>query len=657
MTRLPVRAPEVAAVAVLLALVALYAASPLFAVDLFWHLKLGEVIRDTGAIPRTDLLSAVHPDRPYVQFNWLWEWLVALVVEHFGLRGVRVAQSLVLVGTFALLYRACRRAFGIRTLAFAFSALALVLFEDRFQARPSALVLGFFVLTLPLLLDVETRARRATPWAVAAIAVAWSNLHGGESVLLVLSLGAVLAGEIAHRVWLRRADAAVGRAGLLLAVAVAGLLLSPTLLDGIRHWWTAVVPQIESGNEEWLPSYTMLRNGWRPAFILIALGPTAVAIAYVAEQVRVVRARGRDAIDVREWLLCAGYLVLAHHAVRNAFLCLLPLAFVVRRRAQMWSAAEAAVRRRGAGQVASVAAALLLAISFEDAVLHGYGSLERARTIFASDLAPATYPEFTARFLREAGVEGGILNDGRWGGYLSWLLWPRCGTFVDSRHDLTPEMWPIFLRSHDPLQRPQMMARAFAGYGTELSAFRAPTFPTLRPDPGWHLLFKAGDEEIFQHERGAHAAANVARLRRWLAARGVADAGTLSPDALGEAAARIGARLWLAAPMQRLKLRDARREQASADAATRVHGLREEGATLWQAGLYAEAARVLARGLVIDPEDAKARHFLALCLFASGDADGARAQIPSLTRLQARLTPVQRGRIAQLARALDAGAR
>jgi len=657
MTARSQRVLEAAGLCVLLGFVALFAASPLFAVDTFWHLKLGEVIRDTGEIPRTDLLSAVHPERPYVQFNWLWEWLAALVVQVSGLRGLRVAQAVMLVASYALLHRATRRAFGRPALAFAFSSLALVLFEDRFQARPSALVLGFFALVLPLLLDAPARARRSAPWIVATLAVAWSNLHGGESVLLVLSLGAVWVGELAHHAWLRRVDATPRRAGLLLAVAVAGLLLSPTLLDGIRHWWTAVVPQIESGNEEWLPSYTMLRNGWRPAFVLIGLGPTAVALAYVAEQVRAVGARGRAAIDVREWLLCAGYLVLAHQAVRNAFLCLLPLAFMVQRLARSWSAADAAVRVRRGVQLSCGLAALLLGIAFEDAVLYGYGSLARARVVFTSDLAPATYPELSARFMREAEIEGGILNDGRWGGYLSWRLWPRCGTFVDSRHDLTPEMWPIFLRSHDPLQRPPMMARAFARYGTELSAFRAPTFPTHRPDRGWHLLYKAGDEEIFQHERGAHAAANVARGRRWLAAHGVADAETLSLDALGEAATRVGARAWLAAPMQRLKLRDAQREQASADTATRVHGLREEGATLWQAGLYAEAARVLSQGLATDPEDAKARHFLALCLFASGDADGARAQLPFLLRLQARLTPVQRGRIAQLARALDAGAR
>jgi Flp pilus assembly protein TadD len=106
--------------------------------------------------------------------------------------------------------------------------------------------------------------------------------------------------------------------------------------------------------------------------------------------------------------------------------------------------------------------------------------------------------------------------------------------------------------------------------------------------------------------------------------------------------------------MQRLRQRDARREQASPDPGTRERGLREEGAMLWQAGLYVEAARVLERGLVIDPEDAKARHFAALSYFAAGQTEEARAHLRALLRVQARLTPVQRGRMAYLTRALGA---
>ena len=54
---------------------------------------------------------------------------------------------------------------------------------------------------------------------------------------------------------------------------------------------------------------------------------------------------------------------------------------------------------------------------------------------------------------------------------------------------------------------------------------------------------------------------------------------------------------------------------------------------------------------------AKARHFAALSYFAAGQFEEARAHLAVLLPLQARLTPVQRGRMAHLARALEAASR
>ncbi|HEX4355099.1 MAG TPA: hypothetical protein VHZ95_19340, partial [Polyangiales bacterium] len=90
--------------ACLLGLIALAAGHPLYAVDFFWHLKLGEWIEQHRRIPHLDLFSAANPNRPYTQFNWLWEWSFARLTAHFGLRGVRAAQALILASSFGLFY-------------------------------------------------------------------------------------------------------------------------------------------------------------------------------------------------------------------------------------------------------------------------------------------------------------------------------------------------------------------------------------------------------------------------------------------------------------------------------------------------------------------------------------------------------------------------
>lgn len=658
-------------VLLLLALVCLYAASPIFSVDFFWHLKLGEVLRETGQIPRTDMFSSVHPERPYVQFNWLWELGAAWIEGAFGLRGIRVAQSVVLGLSFGLLYAASRRAFASGAFALGFCALALVLFEDRFRARPSALALGFFAAMLPMLLDVgrersslwrdeatRSRARTGMLLATLSLSALWSNLHGGESVLLVLSLGAVLAGELCHRYVLGRPDAAAKPALQLLIAALLGFLSSPTLIDGFAHWLSAVGPQIETGNEEWQPSVTMLANGWRPAFILIGLGPTAVALAYGYEQLARVRREGRSAIDAREWLLCAGYLVLSHHAVRNAFLCLLPLAFMLQRYSLLRSGALQQRDAPPAADARSTAIAIglalvLLGVSFEDAVLRGYGGLERARKLIALDLAPGVYPERVATFIDEAGIRGRAINDGKLGGYLIWRSWPQVHVFADSRHNLTPEMWPIFLQSHHALERPIALRDGFARYGLELSVFHAPTFPLHVPPAGWRLLFKAGGEELYQHERGEHARANVAATRTWLAKHGAPIRDDASAREMADATTRVGAAQWLRAPYQALRMREATSKTMSTAAATRAAGHTDRGVLLWEAGLYEDAARDLDAALALAPRNAAALYHAALSRFATGELERVRERLNLLVKLQKQLTPTQRARMAMLATAIS----
>lgn len=641
---------ELAVVSALLLLVALCAAHPIFSVDFHWHLKLGDVIRARGEIPRVDLFSAVHPERPHVQFQWLWDVAASLVYGAGGFTAIRIAQVVLFLLSFGCLYAVGRRQLGSAWLSLLLSALALALFEDRMRARPDALTLGAVVALLPLLLGGYRGAGLRTVAYAFVLACAWSNLHGGASLLLPLSFGALVVGAFLDR---RSGERGPGGPALrpalwLLGSGIAGLLLSPTFLAGTLDWLTAVRPQIAAGNEEWRPSYTMLRNGLHPAFIVIGLGPSVVLALYVVEQVARYRARGRAALDAGELLLSLGYLALAHHAVRNAFLCVVPLAFLLRR--------HRAAIERPAGRVSVVAAALvLMAVVFDDAIRVGYGGVESARELLAYDLAPATYPVELGDFLKEAGIAGGVLNDGRWGGYLIWKAFPACGLFVDTRHHLTPEMWRVFRASHAPLERDRAAQYAFHRWGLELTAFAAPTFSPIQPAQQWALLYKAGDQELYQHLEGSHAAENVERARRWARARGLTPPRDPREPAFAEAMTRAGAELWLRAAYQRRRLARAAAAIASHDAKHRTAGHRARGRLFFQAGDYARALPDLARAAALDASDPRAAYYRALSLFALGrrvEAEQALHDASLRPPVVARLSPVQRAYLEQLAASL-----
>jgi hypothetical protein len=615
--RLPAGLTEVCWLVLLLAVVVACAFHPLYAVDFFWHLKLGEVIADTGSIPRTNLFSSAAPERAYVQFNWLWELAAARVVRAFGLHGVRVVQALLMAASFAGLYALARKLTAQRELAWLVSALGLVWFEDRFQERPAALVLPFVIaLAGWLLRGYRERSALALAAGCAVIGVLWSNLHGGESLLLPLSFAALLAGDCIRRQWLQ------GRRALLaLAVSSAALLASPTFLDGMRSWLSTIGAQVDAGNEEWQPAYSMLAQGWRPSYVLIALGPSSVALVWGFELWRRYRREGKAALDWGEILLCTGYLVLAHQAVRNVFLSLVPLLFILQR-----TPADASRTRRALSAVGALA---LLAISAEDALLHSYGSAERVAQVMRYDLAPDTFPELASDFAREAELEGGLVNDGRWGGYLIWRLWPRISVFADSRHHFTPEMWQIFRQTHDALQRPLGLELAFARYGTELVMFRGPTFPLGTP-AHYRLLYKAGDQELFQDLRGPHAEQNLERTRRWLARQGVPVPQDPSAPELPELARKLGAQRYLTSAYPRLQAADARRELTDASAAVRGNAHQTLAGLSYRAGEHAAAAQEFDRALADQPHDPVVRYQAAQNLFAARDYARARAMLQTV---------------------------
>jgi hypothetical protein len=632
------RISEACGLAIVCSLVALAAYHPLYAVDFFWHLELGEVIARTHTIPTTNLFSAAEPARAYVQFNWLWELGVAEVVRTLGFRGIRALQAIAMAGSIAALFALARVHTKRAELAFATAALGFVWFEDRFQERPASLVLAFTIALIAIARRFRERGLGALA-LLAGLGVCWSNLHGGESLLLPLSALALVVGELTNRYLLGRDDTRERAALLGLCVAMLSLFVSPTFVPGLTSWLSTIGEQVNAGNEEWLPAYTMLAQGPRPAFAIIGLGPTVVALAYGFEQWSRYRRSGKAALDASELCLCTGYLVLAHQAVRNVFLALVPVLFMLGR----LSATPSRSNRTGFALLALG----LIAIAAEDALVYSYADGLGVAKVMQFDLAPEVFPELATEFAHDAGLRGGVVNDGHWGGYLIYRLWPDCRVFADSRHHFTPEMWEVFRATHDSLRRAAGLDHAFARYGTELTLFRGPTFPLGAP-PTYRLLYKAGDQEVYQDLRGPHARENLERTRDWLARQGVTVTNDPSALELPELARKLGARRFLGSPYRSLITANARRDARSGDAAARGNAHGVLAGQLYRAGEYAAAAGEIELALRELPDDPALRYLAAQNTFASGDYAAAQPQLGALLRDPSPLAPRQQRRIAAM---------
>jgi len=105
----PAAAWRWASAAVLLLFVAGRCLVPMDETDLFYNLRLGEIILSTRSVPRTNLLSYTNPTFPDPNLAWVFQIVLALAHRAGGIAGTVVLKTAFVVATFALLFRASVR--------------------------------------------------------------------------------------------------------------------------------------------------------------------------------------------------------------------------------------------------------------------------------------------------------------------------------------------------------------------------------------------------------------------------------------------------------------------------------------------------------------------------------------------------------------------
>ncbi len=182
--------------------------APLSTVDLAYHLRVGGIVLDTGALPVTDSFTFTAAGRPWLDQQWGAQVVLAAIYRAGGWALLAVVRAAV-VGLIAwLVFRACRSSgAGLRVAAwltlagFAVSLVALGM-------RPQLLGMVLFAAVLAALAGRERHPRLV--WAIPVLVGVWANVHG-SFVFGPAAVGAV---------WLADAVGGRPRPRGLLAVAL-----------------------------------------------------------------------------------------------------------------------------------------------------------------------------------------------------------------------------------------------------------------------------------------------------------------------------------------------------------------------------------------------------------------------------------------------------
>jgi hypothetical protein len=177
--------------------------------DVWWHIKLGELILQTHRFPTTDPFSFTVAGQPWMACEWLGDTLFALVARIGGLRGLDalllVLGAAIILGLYAL---ATLRSGSSKAGLIAAAAL-LPLSTLSFTLRPQMLGFLFIILTL-VVLELFRSGKHAAIWFLPVIFLFWVNTHGsfpiGLGTIFVYwasGLVSFRSGHLEARAWSR----------------------------------------------------------------------------------------------------------------------------------------------------------------------------------------------------------------------------------------------------------------------------------------------------------------------------------------------------------------------------------------------------------------------------------------------------------------------
>ncbi len=442
-----------------------------------WHIRTGQMILATHAIPRVDPFSSVYsvmPGQTWFAWEWLYDVIVGWLEGVAGLNGVVLFTALVIAMVFSWTFRLLLRRGTNVLVAVLLTLLAASAAMIHFLARPHVVSWLFTVVWFCILESAETscfaseanRRRDWMLWLLPPLMLVWVNLHGGFLLGFVL-LGIYWFSAAWQWFGLKddRFDDALRkiRAGRLVrALTLTGILSGlATLVNPYGFRLHVHIYQYLSNrflmdhiDEFQSPNFHYVAQKCFAALLLLTLVGLAVKR----------RGVGQGRLSQALLLLFAVYAGL--YASRNIPVSALLLILVIgpwlsegmaRLADRSLANRRLADRRLGARgpmqflqRMQAIEFGLRghlwpVAMIVFTCWIAGHGGQVGAKRLMDAHFDAKRFPVAAVDYIEKQNVPGPLAGPDYWGGYLIYRLYPRVRMVVDDRHDFYGEE---FLKSY-----------------------------------------------------------------------------------------------------------------------------------------------------------------------------------------------------------------
>jgi hypothetical protein len=465
----------------LLAMTARSATDP----DLWWHLRTGQWIVETGHVPHSDPFSFTRAGYAWVSHEWLSEVAFYELWKHAGPPALIVYSAIITTAGFLLLYLRCLLWGAKAHWAAAATALGALASAPSWGVRPQMFT---FMLASLLLWLLEAGQEKDRPWRllwIPPLFLLWLNLHAGfalgPALLLAYGVGLMMETALGNTPWQQTRP-------ILLRVLI--LLLACLVL----------VPLNPSGAELYRYPFDTLRSSGMRSLIGEWHSPDfhewmyrPFLLVWLLLLIALATSRSRPKWRVIVPVILVSFAAL--DAVRHIPIFVL-LAIPVIAAALPASAPSAVSERRpdpSRFQPFFNRAVVILIAAF---ALVKWVSLARNQDAREAE----RFPQKAVAFLRTTAPSPGefslnvfVYYD--WGGYAIWKLYPEYRVFADGRADLYGDD----LHSNDLLRQSiQTVPELRTGWRDVLDRWKVEAVlvppscalaQALLLDPNWHAEF------------------------------------------------------------------------------------------------------------------------------------------------------------------------
>ena len=382
--------------------------------DMWWHLKMGQVILATRHVPTTDIFSFTTNHHAWIPHEWLSQVTIFAAYQWAGYPGLMLwlacASAAVLIAGYAL----CSLYSGNPKVSLLGALVIFVFATVGLSVRPQ--LLGYLLLIVELILIHLGRTRSPRWfWALPPLFALWINCHGSfflgllvAAAFLFSSFFEFQAGSLIAKRWDSR-----HRNSLVIALflSIPALFFNPgglkqvTLpLDFLFHQ-----PLNLASVSEWLP---LALNSQRGILFLITLAACALLVI----------ARISDLYLEELILLAAGTWLAGSHDRMVFVFGIFAAPILSRMLANSWENYDPASDRIAPN-------AFLIGV----AIFVSWFAFPSTQNL--TEQIAAKSPVKAVQFIQSHHLAGPMLNDYTDGGYLIWAL-PEHPVFIDGRAEV-----------------------------------------------------------------------------------------------------------------------------------------------------------------------------------------------------------------------------